>query len=290
MTAPERPPGLPADCTPLRRLAGGESAEAWLVERRGQRGVFRRREPGAGPGPRRQAELLRWLGAQGLPVAPVWEAGPAHLLCGWLPGVPGGDWFRARCGPERTAAAFALLARLHGLPAGPGTPPAALPRDRWRASLAPGPDAAFADLRRGAAAALAGLAPGGPGSALIHGDFHPANVLFTGEAVSGLLDFDTAQLSRGEFDLGYALLTFCGRWPDGTLDVEAAAAALAAYGAVRPWEGVLLAPCTVAAALILYDWCAALPAAHPRRAALVGHFGGLLRGRAWEALPGGRGA
>jgi aminoglycoside phosphotransferase (APT) family kinase protein len=56
-------------------------------------------------------------------------------------------------------------------------------------------------------------APSGSAATLVHGDFRPGNVLFTGErspAVSGVLDWETAALGDPLTDLGYFLL----RWRD----------------------------------------------------------------------------
>lgn len=56
-------------------------------------------------------------------------------------------------------------------------------------------------------------APSKQGTALVHGDFRPANVLFVGDAqpeISGVLDWETAFLGDPLTELGYLLL----RWRD----------------------------------------------------------------------------
>lgn len=48
---------------------------------------------------------------------------------------------------------------------------------------------------------------------LIHGDYHPGNTLFRGEELCGILDFEYLRVERCAYDLGYALVHFCTRWP-----------------------------------------------------------------------------
>ena len=60
---------------------------------------------------------------------------------------------------------------------------------------------------------LAAEAPADPETRLIHGDFRPGNVLFTGAEtpeIAGVLDWETAHLGDPLVDLGYLLL----RWGD----------------------------------------------------------------------------
>lgn len=46
----------------------------------------------------------------------------------------------------------------------------------------------------------------------IHGDYHPGNVIFTGERVAGIIDFDWARMDLRLTDVALALLYFCGVW------------------------------------------------------------------------------
>ncbi|MFA6210582.1 MAG: phosphotransferase [Candidatus Obscuribacterales bacterium] len=48
--------------------------------------------------------------------------------------------------------------------------------------------------------------------ALLHGDFHPGNLLFRGSAVKAVIDWDYSRLDDPLFDLAYARLMFCGRF------------------------------------------------------------------------------
>ena len=71
---------------------------------------------------------------------------------------------------------------------------------------------------------------------LIHGDFHPGNILFDGEKPSALLDFDAIKYSSPVMDLANGLLQFSiissngspDVWPSG-LDVEIFTAFLEGY-------------------------------------------------------------
>ncbi len=44
---------------------------------------------------------------------------------------------------------------------------------------------------------------------LVHGDYHPGNLLFRNKQVVGVLDFEYAHFESPLFDLGYAALFFC---------------------------------------------------------------------------------
>lgn len=48
--------------------------------------------------------------------------------------------------------------------------------------------------------------------ALLHGDFHPGNLLYRGSAVKAVIDWDYSRLDDPLFDLAYARLMFCGRF------------------------------------------------------------------------------
>jgi Ser/Thr protein kinase RdoA (MazF antagonist) len=48
--------------------------------------------------------------------------------------------------------------------------------------------------------------------ALLHGDFHPGNLLYRGSAVKAVIDWDFSRLDDPLFDLAYARLMFCGRF------------------------------------------------------------------------------
>ncbi len=67
---------------------------------------------------------------------------------------------------------------------------------------------------------------------VVHGDFHPGNVLFFGADVKAILDFDHLQAGSPMYDLGYAAVMFCslpgphaqGNWLAGFAPESAARA------------------------------------------------------------------
>ncbi len=82
---------------------------------------------------------------------------------------------------------------------------------------------------------------------VIHCDYHPGNLKFSGESVSGVFDFDWSKVDLRVFDLGLAIWYFCASWEgsvDGSLRLDAAATFLHAYQqslALHP-EAVTLGP------------------------------------------------
>ncbi len=67
---------------------------------------------------------------------------------------------------------------------------------------------------------------------VIHSDYHPGNLRFEGEAVSGLVDFDWAKVDLRAVDVGLALWYFCVSWEsevDGELRLEDARRFLEGY-------------------------------------------------------------
>ena len=67
---------------------------------------------------------------------------------------------------------------------------------------------------------------------VIHSDYHPGNLKFEGEAISGLVDFDWAKLDLRSLDVGLALWYFCVSWEpevDGELRLEDARIFLEGY-------------------------------------------------------------
>lgn len=54
---------------------------------------------------------------------------------------------------------------------------------------------------------------------LVHGDYHPGNLLFRDKKVAAVLDFEYAHFESPLFDLGYAALFFCSRKnPESAID------------------------------------------------------------------------
>jgi homoserine kinase type II len=78
-----------------------------------------------------------------------------------------------------------------------------------------------------------------PPSGTIHGDLFPDNVLWQGDALAAVLDFEQASLGRYIYDLAVTLLAWCWRRPseDRGAIVESLAWALCAgYQRVRPLD------------------------------------------------------
>jgi Ser/Thr protein kinase RdoA (MazF antagonist) len=89
------------------------------------------------------------------------------------------------------------------------------------------------DLVRGAVAAVNDARsvnhPWVQETLLVHGDFHPGNLLFRQDLLCAILDFEYAHMECAAYDLGYAALFFATRWGnetpgvndqvDGTLDM-----------------------------------------------------------------------
>ena len=72
---------------------------------------------------------------------------------------------------------------------------------------------------------------------LVHGDFHPGNLLFRGDQLAAILDLEDVHYEDVLFDVGYGALSFAGRWgrideqvnSGGFLDGELMSAFLAGY-------------------------------------------------------------
>ena len=67
---------------------------------------------------------------------------------------------------------------------------------------------------------------------IIHSDYHPGNLKFIGEEISGLVDFDWAKLDLRAFDVGLALWYFCASWEagcDGAIRLEDLQAFVSSY-------------------------------------------------------------
>lgn len=77
---------------------------------------------------------------------------------------------------------------------------------------------------------------------IIHGDWHPGNLLFRHEKVVAVIDFDSARLSRRIIDISNGALQFSmvgsgdpAGWPEN-LDTERFQAFLAGYNGVEPLD------------------------------------------------------
>ena len=98
-------------------------------------------------------------------------------------------------------------------------------------------------------------------SGVIHADFFPDNVLFTNDAVTGVIDFYFACTDAYAYDLAIALNAWCFE-SDATFNITKARALMRGYQAVRPLmaEEVAALPILAAGAAMrflltrLYDW------------------------------------
>ena len=96
-----------------------------------------------------------------------------------------------------------------------------------------------------------------------HEDFTPDNMLFSGNEVSAILDFDRSQYGYRLHDVGRAILSFALK--DGKMDLKKAYAFLEGYGEWMAFGGSGRAGCsgdwlerTLSDALML-TWCIEAP-------------------------------
>ncbi len=107
---------------------------------------------------------------------------------------------------------------------------------------------------------------------LIHGDFHGRNVLFDGDRIAAVLDFDFCAVRPRVFDLGYPLVfSLLGMAGVARMDLQRVPELMAAYdsGAVPPLAGAERAAVPGMAAMAALNWLAqAHREANPEAAAL----------------------
>lgn len=60
------------------------------------------------------------------------------------------------------------------------------------------------------------LARGSPQFVLVHGDYHPGNVLFDGQARCAIVDFEHVHIEHRLFDMAYAVIMFSLPWMNAT--------------------------------------------------------------------------
>ncbi|KJV09489.1 serine kinase [Elstera litoralis] len=189
--------------------------------------------------------LMDHLAARGLscPIPLTTETGqrlrvlrdrPAAMVS-FLPGV----WPR-RIVPGHTAELGEALAKLHKAGADfPLRRANSLSVDGW-AKLIAATEAQADDVRPGLAAALAeefaslkAQWPKDLPQGVIHADLFPDNVFFTGDKVSGLIDFYFACTDALAYDLSICLNAWCFE-ADGSFNITKAMGLLRRYQAVRP--------------------------------------------------------
>lgn len=244
--------GLPrARLTPLAR---GHTNESLAVDAPGGRFVLRLAWQGKPLGPVLDEErLLHALRHTGLTprVVPTRMGAPRGAVLGRVAHL-----FRALPGASPDAQptvaqareALATLACLHrelrAVPCGARDPVALVRarRDRvfaddaarWPADVA----AALPRVKRRIDDALDAAAARFPDAQWLHGDYHPGNVLFAGDAVSGVVDFDDCGTGAPAVDLAVALYAFArdpAHEPTLRVDVARWESAAAAYGG-GPWS------------------------------------------------------
>jgi Ser/Thr protein kinase RdoA (MazF antagonist) len=79
----------------------------------------------------------------------------------------------------------------------------------------------------------------GPRPQWLHGDYHLGNLLFAGDAVTGVVDFDDCGVGAPAVDLAvalYALARDAAHEPTLRFDPELWRAGAAAYGTMSPWR------------------------------------------------------
>lgn len=204
-----------------------------------------------------EAEVQRYLHAARFPVPELrlavdgrpWVelAGKQAMLFAYAPGE---ELAGAAVGPERCRRLGEQLGRLHELAAGFGAErsnPYGLARvERWLAQLRPdgGGDAQVAAALPVLEEELARAAqlPGAP-RGLVHGDLFVDNVLWIGERIGAVLDWEMSCVDPFAYDLGVAVNAWC--FTDG-YQPDRARALLAGYRSQRRIE-----PETIEA---LYPW------------------------------------
>ena len=141
--------------------------------------------------------------------------------------------------PSHCAAAGAALADVHILGAGLAlSRPNALTLDAWRPlfdAARPRADSVALGLAAFVDDELTYLEthwPRGLPGGIVHADLFPDNVLFLGEAVSGLIDFYFACTDAYAYDLAICLNAWCFE-PDGAYNITKGAGMIAAYRARR---------------------------------------------------------
>jgi Ser/Thr protein kinase RdoA (MazF antagonist) len=96
---------------------------------------------------------------------------------------------------------------------------------------------------------------------LVHGDYHPGNLLFVGEELKAIVDFEHVHLEDPLFDVGYAALMFATSWTEPPaethdFDRDFLSALLEGYGDVdgQPLGTDMLAKHLVTACILVASW------------------------------------
>ncbi len=223
----------------------------------GQRFFLRVNEGKSETEVRFEAEAQEYLHAARFPVPELRRAadGNAWVEVAGKPAMlfvyaPGEELAPGAVTPERCRRVGEQMGRLHELSAGFPTSRPNPYGPAWVAERVRRIQAAPADAEVAAAVPLlqdeltrAAALPGAPGG-LVHGDLFVDNVLWIGDRVSAVLDWEMSCVDPFAFDLGVALNAWC--WAAGAYAPDRARALLGGYRSRRKLE-----PDTAAA---LHPW------------------------------------
>ncbi len=182
----------------------------------------------------------------------VQRDGDFYAIFDYLPGEDRYTWVGPRCSARELRASGRLLAQFHSdlatfTPPGQRAEPKIVELldviDRvWAECRARSTGTVFDrylaehyDEVRKCIAETSGVLHRAAGSlpeAIIHSDYHPGNLKFDGQAISGLVDFDWAKIDLRAFDVGLAVWYFCASWEgraDGRLRLNDARTFLEGY-------------------------------------------------------------
>jgi homoserine kinase type II len=227
-------------------LAGSVNSNFELALARGGRvflRVYEEQKAGSASG---EAALLDHLAANGVPTPrPLARDGGGFIAehagkpVALFPWVDGEALCQARVDAGRAFRVGEALARVHRIAAGFRGRPASRfgPRDLAarlgalvrRGSISDEVAALLPDLAHRVDVLVDRTAASPDG--IIHGDLFRDNVLWSGDEIAALLDFESASLGTYAFDLMVTVLAWC---VGDALDAELARAMYAGYVAVRP--------------------------------------------------------
>ncbi len=186
--------------------------------------------------------------------------GAFYAIFDLLPGEDRYTWVGPKCTDRELEGSAATLAQFHRAvsgftPAGRRVEPRIIEllptiEEYWRTCPARSKGNAFDSVVlqalepvkasiEGVRARLSGADAALMQTVVIHCDFHPGNLKFDGERVSGLFDFDWSKVDWRAFDVALAVWYFCASWEaadDGQLRLDKAALFLDSYQKVMREE------------------------------------------------------